>query len=100
MAHVPAAEVPVPGDAAVVVDLDPGPQLVGEADGAGVEQALEVVEPVGRRQVVVGHPQLERQLHHSLDGLPRDPRHRRHRGLDPHASSTSSEPGIVVWRIP
>jgi hypothetical protein len=90
VAHVPPAQVPVAGDAAVAVDLDEGPQLVGEADGAGVEQALQVVEVVGRRQVVAGHPQLEGQLHHPLDGLSRDPRHRGHRGLDPHASSTSS----------
>ena len=93
VAHVAPAEVPVPGDPAVAVDLDEGPQLVGEPDGAGAEQALQVVQPVGRRQVVVGHAQLEGQLHHPLDGLPGDPRHRGHRGLDPHASSTSSPSG-------
>ena len=45
-------------------------RVVGEADGAGLEEALQVVEPVGRRQVVVGDAQLEGQLHHPLDGFP------------------------------
>ena len=94
VAHVAAAEVPVAGDPPVGVDLDEGPQLVGEPDGAGGEQAVEVLQPVGRRQVVVGHAQLEGQLHHPFDRLPRDPRHRGHRGLDPHAGSTSSQAGL------
>ena len=65
---MPATRLAVLGDAAVL-DVDPCPELVGEAEAIGVAQRVEGVDVVGRRVVVMGDAHLERHLGHSLDGL-------------------------------
>jgi hypothetical protein len=60
-------------DDAVVLDLDPGRELVGEPEPVGGPQGLEVVDGVGRWVVIVGDPGLERQLGQAADGLGGDP---------------------------
>ena len=62
-----------------VLDLDPRAQLVRLAEGVRLVQLVEILDPVRRRIVVVGDPELERELRHALDRLGRDPRDRRDR---------------------
>jgi hypothetical protein len=75
--------VAVVGDAPVVADLDPGPQLVGEPGPTRLDERLGVREHVGRRQVVVADPQIEREPRDPFDRLAGDPRDGRDRRLDP-----------------
>ena len=72
-AHQPAAVVAAAGDAAGVVDLDPGPQHVREAEPVRRPQLLDVGEPGGRRVVVVREPGVERRPAGAGDGFGRDP---------------------------
>jgi hypothetical protein len=58
---VAAAAVAVVDDAAVL-DLDPGPQLVGEPEAVGGLERGQVVERLRGRWVVVGDAETERQL--------------------------------------
>jgi hypothetical protein len=60
-ADAAAAGVAVVDDAAVL-DLDPGPQLVGEPEAVGSLERVQVLEHVRRWWVVVGDPEAERQL--------------------------------------
>ena len=73
-ADVARALVPVPDDLAVL-DLDPGPEVIGFAEAVLVAQSLEVTlaDLVGRRFVVVADPHLEGNLGHALDCLRGDP---------------------------
>ena len=86
-ADAPAARVAALGDRAVVVDLDPGLELVGLAEEVVLLHRVEVEQPVERRLVVVGDAPLERQLRHALDRLGRDPGDGRDRRLDAHRPS-------------
>jgi hypothetical protein len=45
-----------------VVQVDPGPELVGEAEPVGVSQGGQIVEVIRGWRVVVRHPQIEGQL--------------------------------------
>ena len=65
-----AARLAVPDDAPVL-DLDPAPQVVCEAELVAVAHLFEVVgvDDIGQRRVVVTDPHLERHLRHSLDGF-------------------------------
>jgi hypothetical protein len=54
--------VAVVDDAAVVVDLDPGPQVVGEAEAVGGPEGVQVLQDLGRWRVVVSDAEAERQL--------------------------------------
>jgi hypothetical protein len=58
-----------------VFDVDVGAELVGLAEPVGLAELLEIAgaDPVGRRRVVVGDPELERDLGDALDRLGRDP---------------------------
>ncbi len=56
-----AAGVAVVDDAAVL-DLDPGPQLVGEPEAVGGLERLQVLQHLRGRRVVVGDAEAERQL--------------------------------------
>jgi hypothetical protein len=60
-------------DDLAVIDLDPGLELVRLAEEIVLVQRLEVVDPVGRRFVVVGDAHLERHLRHARDRLGRNP---------------------------
>ena len=68
-AHDPAAPV------AVVLDLDVGAELVGEAEAVRHPQRLEVLDDVGGRFVVMEDAHLERHLCQAGDRFGRDPRH-------------------------
>jgi hypothetical protein len=70
---LPAAALPVSGDLAVF-HLDPGAQVVGEPGALRADHQVEVAQLVGRRIVVVRHPELERELGRTGDGRGRDPR--------------------------
>jgi hypothetical protein len=70
----------MPGDLAVV-DLDPGVQLVGEPDGIGGQQRVDVGQLIGRGLVVVGDAQPERQAECPFNRGGRDPRQARGRWL-------------------
>jgi hypothetical protein len=50
-----SAEMAVADDPPVL-DLDPGPQLVGEPDRVGGQQLVETLQPVRRRQVPLANP--------------------------------------------
>ena len=77
---------------APVLDLDPGAQLVGESEGVGLAQRLEVVDHLGQRRVVVGDAHVECQLGgQPLHRLRGDPRDRGDRGFDAHVCTV--EPG-------
>src|SRR5205085_7059082 len=73
-ADVRLAALPVVDDPAVL-DLDPPPEVVRLAEAVLVAQPWEValLQPVGRRVVVVPDPELERQLRQPLDRLGRNP---------------------------
>ena len=71
------AGVAVAGDAAVL-DLDPGPKLVGEAEPVVGAELLELAlvgmaDDLGWGLVVVGHVRAEEQLPQTGDSLRRDP---------------------------
>jgi len=68
-ANAPAARVSAVRDRAVLVDLDPGLELVGLAEHVVLVHRVDIEQPVGRRLVVVGDSPLERQLRHPLDRL-------------------------------
>src|SRR4029077_15279585 len=68
-ADAPAARVAALGDRAVIVELDPGLQLVGLAEEIVLLHRAEVEQPAVRRLVVVGDAPLERQLRHAFDRL-------------------------------
>src|SRR5713101_2817077 len=78
------------GQDVAVLDLDPGPQLVREADAVAGQQGAEVLEPVGRRKIVVGEPRLKSEPGEALGGLPGYPRNGRDRGIEPHPGSSFS----------
>src|SRR4029453_15388956 len=89
--HGGRTEVRFAGIAAVAnrppVDFDPRSQLVCLTNSACVAQALEValLDAIRRRVVVVGDPELERQLRHALDRFRGEPPDRSDRLHDPHA---------------
>ena len=72
---VALAEVTVGLDPAVL-DLDVGAQLVRLPEAIGATELLEIHELVRRRVVVVGDPELERDLRRAADRLRGDPRDR------------------------
>ncbi len=59
-----------------VLDLDERAQLVRLAEPVARPEILEAVQPVGRRVIVVGDPELEGDLRRPGDRLRRDPGHR------------------------
>jgi hypothetical protein len=67
-----------------VVQVDPGPELVGEAEPVGVSQGGQIVEVIRGWRVVVRHPQIEGQLGQPAQRLGRDPRQQGHRRFDAH----------------
>src|SRR5215218_9352243 len=94
-ADVAVAGVAVVDDAAVL-DLDPGPQLVGEPEAVGLLEGLEVLQDVGRWRVVVGDAEAERQLGPGAFHRPeRNPRQRGDRRLNAHAELLFVPPGIL-----
>ena len=56
-------------DPARLVDLDPGRQVVGEAEPVGGTQLVEVSEHLWRRCVIVGHTRVKRQARATGNGL-------------------------------
>jgi hypothetical protein len=87
--------VAVAGDAAVVVDLDPGAQDVGEPEAVGGLERGQVLELLRGRRVVVGDAKPERQLGSGAFHRPeRDPRQGGDRRLD-----TQGELLLVSGRI-
>jgi hypothetical protein len=72
-------------DDSAVVDLDPRPELVREPEPVGRAEGLEIVDPVRRRFVVVGHPEVEGELHGAAHRLGRDPGERHDLPFDAHA---------------
>ena len=77
-------------DGPTAVDLDPGPQLVGEPKAVFFVQRLEIVDVVRGRVVVVGHTYLERHLHGPIHSFGRDPRQRCHRSFVFHGFETTA----------
>ena len=71
-ADVALAEMPGVHDPAVL-DLDERAQLVRLAEAVARSELLEIDEAIGRRFVVVGDADLERDLRRPGDGLRRDP---------------------------
>ena len=61
------------GEQAAPADLDKGTELVCLAEPVGASELLDVAEAVRRRLVVMGDPQLERELGEAFDCLGRDP---------------------------
>ena len=74
------------GDDAAVVDLDVGPELVGQPDPAGGQQPGEVVEVAGRRVVVLGRAHVEMEPLAPFDAVQGDPGDGGDGGLDAHGS--------------
>jgi hypothetical protein len=68
----------------ITVDLDPRPQVVGEAEPVSGLQGAEVVDAIGWRVVVVGDADLEGHPHGAGDRLGGDPRERDHAAFDAH----------------
>ena len=97
--HHRAAGVAVVDDRAAL-DFYPRAQTVREAEPVGRAQALEVVDHVGRRVVVVRDSHLERQLRHARHSFRRDPRDGRHRRLDAHRRPPSVPSQRYVYRVP
>ena len=56
-------------DDAAILDLDKGTELVCFAEAVGPPELLDVAQAVRRRIVVVGDPQVERELGEPLDRL-------------------------------
>src|SRR5689334_24266213 len=81
----------MPDDAAVV-GLDPGVKLVGEADGVGGEQGVDVRRGVRRRPVVVCDAQAERQPERAFYGGRRYPGQAGRTGLDVRHGPPSKVP--------
>jgi hypothetical protein len=73
-------------DYSPVLDFDPRLQVVRLPKAVLVVEALEValLEPIGRRVVVVSDAQLERNGRQAVDRLRRNPGERRYRRLDTH----------------
>lgn len=77
----PAASRHPLGDDLAGLDLDPAVKLVGEPDGVGGKQRLDVRQLIRRRLVVVGDAHAERQAERSLDRGGRYPRQARRGGF-------------------
>ncbi len=78
------------------LDLHPGGQPVGEAEPARRPPRLEVVDRVGGWIVVARDAGVERALEDRAgDRLRRDPRHARHRRLDPHGPTSPRSYGYA-----
>src|SRR5262245_44459096 len=77
---------------APVLDLDERTQLVGLAETVARAEIVETIDPIRRRFVVVGDPELERDLRWAGDRLrwdPRDGDHRRFEALQDHRDLVS-----------
>ena len=81
-ADVALAQVAVADDPAIF-HVDEGSKLVRLPEPIGTAKLLEILDPIGRGLVVVGHTHLERDLREAGDGVRRDPGDRCHRGLEP-----------------
>jgi hypothetical protein len=82
LAHSALPNLPVPGDHSLL-DLDPGPQLVGEPDRISGDQLVQVLQLIRRREVPAADPQIGNQPSDALHRVQGNPGNRRHRGLDP-----------------
>jgi hypothetical protein len=87
-AQQPASGVAHVEDAAVIVDVDPCLEVVGEAEPVGITELFDrgawCPDRVGGRLVVVSQSRSEWQLGQSGDGFGRDPRHGGERAGDAH----------------
>jgi hypothetical protein len=72
-AHQAATAVAAPGDDPVVVDLDPGPQNIGETEPVRDSQRLDVAEFAGWPFVVVRESGIKGQPGAALHCFRRDP---------------------------
>src|SRR5215471_14656401 len=77
---------------AAVVGLDPGAQLVGEADCISGEQGVNVRRGVRRWLVVMCDAQAEREPERTLYSGRRDPGQAGSAGLESHHDSPSARP--------
>ena len=73
-AHQAAAAIAARGDLAGAINVDPGPQQVGEPEPVRRTQLLDVAEGRRGRFVVVGESSVEEDPGLPRDGLRRDPR--------------------------
>ena len=67
-----AAGVPRARDLALAFDLDRRREPIGEAKTVRSAQLVEVLDHIGRRLVVVRHPDVERQAGSRLEPLRRE----------------------------
>src|SRR5690606_20053084 len=95
--HQPASVVTGVHDLSVLY-LYPGTETVGEAEGSGGVEGIEVFEPVGRGRVVLGDAQENGDLHqYERNRLRGDPRNRgNRRPMGWHSFSFSSGSGEIM----
>ncbi len=92
-----AAVDPVTHDP-TVVDLDPCTEGVRERERVRGQERVEIIDPVGGREVEPHEPELERETRGALDRLSRHPGHREHGALHPDRGPAHRPPPSIVAR--